>query len=198
MSTTATNMNSNEGKNNAASAFETSELADALPSTSNQRSEAAKQQRTKSSSSKASASSALKAKQEKRKFRSTTLPSPSLNIPIDDFTSFTAHLQSSKRIFALIGAGLSASSGLATFRGNDRHWRGIEPQNLSDIEAFWKDPVLVWWFFSDRMKRAQEAKPNRGHVALAKLADVKEGFFAVNQNIDGNLNQTPTIIEQCL
>jgi NAD-dependent deacetylase sirtuin 5 len=126
-----------------------------------------------------------KEKQAKRKFRSTTLPSSSLNIPLDDFTSFTTALQSSKRIFALVGAGLSASSGLATFRGYDSHWRGVEPQNLSDIDAFWKDPVLVWWFFSDRMKRAQEAIPNRGHVALARLAKKKEGFFAVNQNIDG-------------
>jgi NAD-dependent deacetylase sirtuin 5 len=131
-------------------------------------------------------SDALKAKQAKRKFRSTTLPSPALNIPLDDFTSFTAALQSSQRIFALLGAGLSASSGLATFRGNHRYWRGIEPQDLSDIDAFSKDPVLVWWFFSDRMKRAQKATPNRGHSALAKLAKEKEGFFAVNQNIDGS------------
>ena len=43
----------------------------------------------------------------------------------------------------------------------------------------------MWWFFSDRMKRAQEAIPNKGHFALAELARRKEGFFVVNQNIDG-------------
>lgn len=94
--------------------------------------------------SKSSASSALKAKQEKRKLRTTTLPSPDLNIPLDEFAEFTAHLKSSQRIFALIGAGLSASSGITTYRGNDaRLWRGMEPSTLSDIESFWKDPVLV-------------------------------------------------------
>lgn len=175
-------MGSDRSKNDTTHPFGIEELANTLPATSH-RTFGTKTQRARSSSSKASA--ILKAKQSKRKFRSTTLPSPSLNIPLDDFTSFTAHLQTSTRIFALIGAGLSASSGLVTFRGNDRHWRGIEPQNLSDIEAFWKDPVRVWWFFSDRMKRAQNARPNGAHIALAKLAREKEGFFAVNQNIDG-------------
>jgi NAD-dependent SIR2 family protein deacetylase len=104
---------------------------------------------------------------------------------MDEFTSFTQYLQSSKRILALIGAGLSVSSGLSTFRGEDRRWRGIEPQELSNVEALSDDPVKVWWFFSDRMKRAQEAKPNRGHIALSKLAKEKDGFFAINQNIDG-------------
>ncbi|KAG9194818.1 hypothetical protein G6011_04853 [Alternaria panax] len=129
--------------------------------------------------------SALKTKQKMRKFRGTTTPDPALGIDVDEFTSFTQYLRSSKRILALIGAGLSVSSGLSTFRGDDRRWRGIEPQELSNIEALSQDPVKVWWFFSDRMKRAQEAKPNRGHIALAKLANEKDEFFAINQNIDG-------------
>ncbi|KAF2829028.1 DHS-like NAD/FAD-binding domain-containing protein [Ophiobolus disseminans] len=175
-------MSADTGSHASSDAFDPSQLADALQQSSNPD----KKPRAKSSSSKASASSILKAKQEKRKFRSTTLPSPELNIPIDEFTTFTAYLKSSKRIFALLGAGLSASSGLATYRGNDRvMWRGIEPSTLSTIEAFWEDPVLVWWKFTDRMRGAQEAMPNRGHVALTKLAREKEGFFAVNQNIDG-------------
>jgi len=175
-------MDATANKHEAADAFDATDLIDALPSTSPTN----RKPRIKPSSSKVSASAALRAKQEKRKFRSTTLPSLELNIPLDDFTSFTAHLQSSKRIFALIGAGLSASSGLATYRGNDRvMWRGIEPSTLSNIEAFWNDPVLVWWKFCDRMRGAQEATPNRGHIALAKLAGVKKEFFAVNQNIDG-------------
>ncbi|KAH7088755.1 DHS-like NAD/FAD-binding domain-containing protein [Paraphoma chrysanthemicola] len=139
---------------------------------------------------------ALKSKQERRKFRGSSTPDPAIGIPLDDFTSFAQHLQSSKRIFALIGAGLSVSSGLSTFRGNDRRWRGAELQTLSDIDAFWDDPVLVWWFFTDRMKRAQEARPNRGHVALAKLAEAKEGFFAVNQNIDGLYQRAGSSDEQ--
>jgi hypothetical protein len=137
------------------------------------------------SPAKSKVTSALKTKQEMRKFRGTTTPDPALGIDMDEYTSFTQYLQSSKRILALIGAGLSVSSGLSTFRGEDRRWRGIEPQELSNIEALSDDPVRVWWFFSDRMKRAQEAKPNRGHIALSKLAKEKDGFFAINQNIDG-------------
>jgi NAD-dependent deacetylase sirtuin 5 len=142
-----------------------------------------------SSPAKSKATSALRAKQEMRKFRGTSSPDPSLEIDMDEFTSFTQHLRSSTRVLALVGAGLSVASGLSTFRGDDRRWRGIEPQELSNVEALSQDPAKVWWFFSDRMKRAQEAKPNRGHVALAKLAKEKDGFFAVNQNIDGK--QTP-------
>ncbi|KAK3307840.1 putative SIR2 family histone deacetylase [Chaetomium strumarium] len=128
---------------------------------------------------------ALKAKQAKRKFRGTSAPDPSLGISLDEFTSFTQHLQSSKRIFALLGAGLSVASGLATFRGSDRLWRGHEPQDLSDAQAFFDDPAKVWWFFSHRMMGAQKAEPNAAHYALARLACAKRGFFAVNQNIDG-------------
>ena len=99
-------------------------------------------------------SAALKAKQEKRKFRGSTMPDPNLGVPLDDFTLFTQFLKSSKRIFALIGAGLSVASDISTYRGDNRHWRGIEPADLSNIAAFWKDPVKVWLFWSTRMKRA--------------------------------------------
>jgi hypothetical protein len=176
-------MDASESKHDVSGTFDVKDLAKTLPpATASNR----KLRINRGSSTKSSASLVLKAKQEKRKFRSTTLPSPDLNIPLDQFTDFTTCLKSSKRIFALIGAGLSASSGITTYRGDDRRlWRGVEPQRLSDIESFWKDPVLVWWLFSDRMRGAQEASPNRGHAALAKLAAVRKGFFAVNQNIDG-------------
>jgi NAD-dependent deacetylase sirtuin 5 len=177
------NMKADQNDNRTGKALDVDNPADTLASSTSNSPPVDKPKHSRRAWTKSS--DVLKEKQAKRKFRSTTLPSSSLNIPLDDFTSFTTALQSSKRIFALVGAGLSASSGLATFRGYDSHWRGVEPQNLSDIDAFWKDPVLVWWFFSDRMKRAQEAIPNRGHVALARLAKKKEGFFAVNQNIDG-------------
>jgi hypothetical protein len=125
------------------------------------------------------------AKQAKRRFRGVSMPDPSVGIAFDEFTSFTNFLKSSKRVFALLGAGLSASSGLATFRGSDRFWRGKEPSTLSDAQAFYNDPVEVWWMFSYRMMKAQSAKPNAAHLALTKLAQTHEGFFAVNQNIDG-------------
>jgi hypothetical protein len=66
-------------------------------------------------------------------------------------------------------------------------WRDTEPSELSNVDAFSEDPVTVWWFFTDWMARAQLARPNVAHFALARLAKEKEGFFAVNQNIDGKV-----------
>ena len=128
---------------------------------------------------------ALRAKQENRKFKGTSAPDPDLGISLDEFTSFTQYLKSSKRIFALIGAGLSVTSGMATYRGPDRHWRGLEPSTLSDADTFLNSPAEVWWFFSHRMEKAQNAQPNAGHFALGKLAQHNPNFFAVNQNVDG-------------
>lgn len=127
----------------------------------------------------------LKAKQASRKFRGAYAPDPSLGITLDDFASFTEAIKSSKRIFALFGAGLSAPSGIATYRGADRFWRGVDPATFSDPQSFFEDPAQVWWLFTHRMLNAQTAKPNAAHIALAKLAQVRERFFAVNQNIDG-------------
>jgi NAD-dependent deacetylase sirtuin 5 len=137
---------------------------------------------------------ALKAKQEKRKFKGTSAPNSDLGISLDEFTSFTQYLKSSKRIFALIGAGLSVSSGMATYRGSDRHWRGLEPSTLSEIGVFLKTPAKVWWFFSHRMMKAQNATPNAGHFALAKLAQSNPNFFAVNQNVDGMCYATQSLL----
>ncbi|KAF2108092.1 NAD-dependent deacetylase sirtuin-5 [Lophiotrema nucula] len=117
-------------------------------------------------------------------------PNPDLGLSLEAFTEFTDLVKRSPRIFALIGAGLSASCGLATFRGEDRLWRGLEPADLGWASKFDEDPVLVWWLFTDRMMRSQRAKPNAGHVALAKLAEQHPGFFAVNQNVDGLLHRS--------
>ncbi|ORY17004.1 putative SIR2 family histone deacetylase [Clohesyomyces aquaticus] len=133
--------------------------------------------------------SALKAKQARRKYHGTSAPDPSLSISLDVFVSFTEFVKSSTRIFALIGAGVSVASGMPTFRGEDRLWRAHEPSDLADSDVFDKDPTKVWWFFSHRMMIAQNARPNKGHMTLARLAEGKEGFFAVNQNVDGLLER---------
>ena len=125
-------------------------------------------------------------KQLQRKTPQGTLPSSTLNICLDDYTSFVLQLRSSNRIMALLGAGLSAASGVPTFRGAGGHWREHDATELATPEAFEKDPSFVWQFYNYRRHSALKAKPNRGHVALAKLAETKsDSFLAISQNIDG-------------
>lgn len=109
------------------------------------------------------------------------------SIPAADLESFSTYLQSSDRILALLGAGLSASSGLPTFRGAGGLWRSHDAISLATPEAFNADPALVWQFYSYRRHMALQAQPNRAHLALAELAKRKEHFITLSQNVDGNL-----------
>ena len=125
------------------------------------------------------------AKQQHRKIRSGVLPSPALDIPLDEYTSFVTHLNSSTRILALLGAGLSAASGIPTFRGPGGFWREYNAVDLATPEAFHEDPGLLWQFYNYRRHAALSATPNRAHMALARLAAKRPEFLAISQNIDG-------------
>ncbi|OAP58301.1 hypothetical protein AYL99_07391 [Fonsecaea erecta] len=107
------------------------------------------------------------------------------DMPLTDVASFAQHLQSSKRIVALLGAGLSASSGLPTFRGAGGLWRTYDATMLATPEAFQQDPGLSWQFYSYRRHMALNAKPNRAHLALAELARRNPDFITLSQNVDG-------------
>lgn len=106
-------------------------------------------------------------------------------VPAKDRESFTQHLQKSQRILALCGAGLSASSGLPTFRGAGGIWRNHEATSLATPEAFEADPALVWQFYSYRRHMALNAHPNPAHYALAELARKRSEFVTLTQNVDG-------------
>ncbi|KAI1477268.1 DHS-like NAD/FAD-binding domain-containing protein [Daldinia eschscholtzii] len=101
---------------------------------------------------------------------------------IEDFREL---LKSSNRVLALCGAGLSAASGLPTFRGAGGLWRNHEPTSLATPTAFMRDPALVWLFYAWRRHMALKANPNRGHYALAELAKKKDDFLCLTQNVDG-------------
>lgn len=103
--------------------------------------------------------------------------------------SFGKHLYKSKRILALCGAGLSAASGIPTYRGSgsESTWRGHKASSLSSIETFNVNPGLVWQYMADRKHLALQSKPNRAHEALARLAKKKKEFVCLTQNIDGNV-----------
>lgn len=115
----------------------------------------------------------------------STAASSAAAIPAADLASFHKHLQSSTRILALLGAGLSASSGLPTFRGAGGLWRSHDAISLATMDAFEVDPGLVWQFYSYRRHMALKAKPNRAHLALAELAKKKPNFQTLSQNVDG-------------
>jgi NAD-dependent deacetylase len=90
------------------------------------------------------------------------------------------------RIFVLTGAGVSAESGLGTFRGPDGLWRSYRPEEVANIEAWRRDPRLVWDFYSMRRAKHQAASPNVAHLAIAELERrLGDRFFLCTQNVDG-------------
>jgi NAD-dependent SIR2 family protein deacetylase len=117
--------------------------------------------------------------------QSSLFNSMSAPAPHNDISAFHTALQSSRRILALCGAGLSASSGLPTFRGAGGFWRNHDATELATPGAFARDPGLVWLFYAYRRHMSLTAQPNDAHRALAKLAKVKEDkFLCLTQNVD--------------
>ncbi|BCS04822.1 SIR2 family NAD-dependent protein deacylase [Aspergillus luchuensis] len=106
-------------------------------------------------------------------------------IPAADLSSFTTYLKGCRRVIALLGAGISASSGLPTFRGAGGLWRSYDATDLATPEAFDANPDLVWQFYSYRRHMALKAQPNRAHYALAELARKNKDFITLSQNVDG-------------
>lgn len=100
-----------------------------------------------------------------------------------------ALLKSAKRIFILTGAGVSAESGVPTFRGGgDRAmWRGMPFQQLSSAQMVEQDLPLVWEWFDYRRNALKDCAPNAAHKALARVQSSGrfEDFAVVTQNIDG-------------
>ncbi len=88
-------------------------------------------------------------------------------------------------LFVLTGAGISAESGLPTFRGTNGLWRGYRVEDVATPEAFAADPALVWQFYSERRQRHATVQPNPAHFALAKLENaLGDRFFLCTQNVD--------------
>jgi NAD-dependent SIR2 family protein deacetylase len=110
--------------------------------------------------------------------------------PSSDVQQFGEVLKSSKRVLALCGAGLSAASGLDTFRGAGGMWRNHQATTLATPEAFERDPGLVWLFYSYRRHKALQATPNAGHYALTELSKKMPDFITLTQNVDGNVFQS--------
>lgn len=100
--------------------------------------------------------------------------------------SLRSALEQSKAIVALTGAGISAESGIPTFRDAGGLWRSFRPEQLATPEAFARDPRLVWEWYNWRRGIIHQAQPNAAHLALAALERRKDKAFSlITQNVDG-------------
>jgi NAD-dependent deacetylase len=97
----------------------------------------------------------------------------------------TISISPTDRVFVLTGAGISAESGLPTFRASDGLWAGHRVEDVCTPEALEMNPELVWQFYSERRAQGAKAEPNPAHVALAELeTKLGDRFFLCTQNVD--------------
>lgn len=96
-----------------------------------------------------------------------------------------ARLQQAEKVVVLTGAGISAESGVPTFRGDDGIWQHYRTTDLATPEAFARDPELVWAFYNWRRELISRVEENRAHRALVVLEQTVPDFTLVTQNVDG-------------
>ena len=88
-------------------------------------------------------------------------------------------------VTVLTGAGISAESGVPTFRGEEGLWKKFRPEELANFDVFMRNPELVWEWYNYRRKIIEEISPNPGHFALAKMESHFPQFTLITQNVDG-------------
>ncbi len=93
-------------------------------------------------------------------------------------------LNQAYNVVALTGAGVSAASGVPTFRGKDGLWNKFDPKELASVDAFMKNPELVWEWYTWRRQLIQKVKPNLAHYALVDLERFVPDFYLITQNVD--------------
>lgn len=97
----------------------------------------------------------------------------------------TKILKGAKSVVVLTGAGISAESGVPTFRGKDGLWKTYRAEELATPEAFYRNPALVWEWYDWRRQLIEPLSPNEGHKAVAEMENKFENFLLVTQNVDG-------------
>ncbi len=110
--------------------------------------------------------------------------------PLENFDESIEHaaneLKRAQRVAVLTGAGVSAESGIPTFRASDGLWENHPIEDVATPEGFARDPALVWRFYNARRANLAKVKPNPGHYALAKLEErFGDHFTLITQNVDG-------------
>ena len=89
-----------------------------------------------------------------------------------------------RSVFVLTGAGISAESGIPTFRGRDGLWKNYSATDLATPEAFKKNPDIVWEWYHWRQRIIMRAEPNPGHHAIVRLEKRIDRFLLLTQNVD--------------
>ena len=104
-----------------------------------------------------------------------------------DIEKISQHVHAAKRIVAFTGAGISAESGIPTYRDADGLWTKYDPNKYATIDYFLHDPSYYWQFFREVRYPLlfEQAKPNPGHLALAELERLGKLSSVITQNIDG-------------
>ncbi len=97
---------------------------------------------------------------------------------------FLDKLAVSEKVVFFTGAGISAESGIPTFRGKDGIWNKLKPEELANFNAFMKNPQMVWEWYIHRKKIIYESKPNAGHIAIKEFEKYFRDVTVVTQNID--------------
>ncbi len=93
-------------------------------------------------------------------------------------------LKKAKRVAVLTGAGVSAESGISTFRDPDGLWSRFNPMELASIDGFMSNPDRVWEWYQYRRNVIHKTKPNAGHYAIAEMAKIFPHFTLITQNVD--------------
>ncbi len=102
-----------------------------------------------------------------------------------DINILANRLRSATRVTVMTGAGVSAASGVPTFRGPQGLWKTFRPETLATADAFRRDPRLVWEWYDWRRQVLSQKKPNRAHEVLAAWSRRYTVFRLITQNVDG-------------
>lgn len=94
-------------------------------------------------------------------------------------------LKNSSFPVVMTGAGVSQESGIPTFRGKDGLWKSFRAEELATLEAFMRNPLLVWEWYEWRRDIIRNAKPNPAHLAIKEMEEMFPDFLLITQNVDG-------------
>ncbi|NCQ18099.1 MAG: NAD-dependent protein deacylase [Ignavibacteria bacterium CG_4_8_14_3_um_filter_37_9] len=104
---------------------------------------------------------------------------------LQQYEKLKSALSSAKKIVFFTGAGISAESGIPTFRGKDGIWNKMKPDELANFNAFLRNPQIVWDWYQYRKKIVHQASPNHAHLTISEFQNYFDEVLVVTQNVDG-------------